>query len=213
MPDLEGMTPSGYDSAAASSLEGGINADSESAAFYQAFPTSKYANQYNPNVYDEFEGDPEEPAALTDIPTSSTNVRRPRTVAAGYDAQRKVLTVMFRDGTLYNFYNVTSSEWNTFHNSYSKGPLLNLYRDGQPNPGFLLTSPHQYGPADVANVNPQVLATIYKVARSSQFRYASNKGTVYRTAQGKAYTPPKSKRGNAPKNKPPAAKAHRPHKP
>jgi hypothetical protein len=213
MPNLEGATPGGYDAATASSFEQGMTADAEGNLFYQQFPNSKYAGQYNPVEYDEIEGDPEAPAALTDIPTSSTNVRRPRTVAAGYDEQRQVLTVMFRDGTLFNFYNVDAGTWKTFHNSYSKGPMLNLWNKGTYSPGALLTSPHSYGPADTSNVSPEVLAGIYRVARSSQFRYASNKGTVYRTAQGKAYTPPKSKKGRAPKNTPPAAKSHKPHKP
>jgi hypothetical protein len=213
MPEFEGVTPSGYDDAAASSLEQGALADAQSKAFYQQFPNSTYGQQYNPVEYDEIEGNPEDPAALTDIPTSSTNVRRPRTVAAGYDDTRQVLTVMFRDGTLFNFYNVTPGEWKTFQSSYSKGPLLNFYNKGQYSPGFLLTAPHSYGPADVSNVSPEVLSTIYRVARSSQFRYASNRGTVYRTAQGKAYIPPKSKKGAAPKNNPPASRPHRPHKP
>jgi hypothetical protein len=213
MPNLEGVTPGGYDDAAASSLEQGMTADAEGALFYQQFPNSKYANQYDPVEYDEIEGNPEEPAQLTDVPTSSTNVRRPRTVAAGYDEQRKVLTVMFRDGTLFNYYDVDPGTWKTFHNSYSKGPMLNLYNKGTYSPGALLMSPHTYGPADVSNVSPEVLSTIYRVARASQFRYASNKGTVYRTAQGKGFSAPKSKGGRAPKNSPPAAKAHRPHKP
>lgn len=213
MPELEGQTPEGYESSDASALEKGIVSDPEGKVFYQQFPSSKYSDQYNPVQYDEIEGTPEDPAALTDIPTSSTNVRRPRTVAAGYDPQRQVLTVMFRDGTLFNYYNVTPGEWKTFQNSYSKGPMLNLYNKGQYNPGFLLMVPHQYGPADVSNVSPQVLSTIYQVARSSQFRYASNRGTVYRTAQGKGYSLPKSKKGKAPRNTPPAAKAHKPHRP
>ena len=212
MPAQE-PTPGGYDAAAASALEQGVSSDPSSRSFYDEFENSRYAGQYNPVQYDEIEGSPEDPAALTDVPTSSTNVRRPRTVAAGYDEQRQVLTVMFRDGTLFNYYNVTPSEWKTFHNSYSKGPMLNVFNKGQYNPGFLLTAPHSFGPADVSNVSPDVLATIYRVARSSQFRYASNRGTVYRTAQGKAYTPPKSKKGVAPKNTPPASRPHKPHKP
>jgi hypothetical protein len=193
MPEFEGVTPSGYDDAAASSLEQGALADAQSKAFYQQFPNSTYGQQYNPVEYDEIEGNPEDPA--------------------GYDDTRQVLTVMFRDGTLFNFYNVTPGEWKTFQSSYSKGPLLNFYNKGQYSPGFLLTAPHSYGPADVSNVSPEVLSTIYRVARSSQFRYASNRGTVYRTAQGKAYIPPKSKKGAAPKNNPPASRPHRPHKP
>jgi hypothetical protein len=213
MPNLEGATPGGYDDAAASSLEQGMSSDSEGKAFYDAFSQSRFANQYNPVGYDEIVGDPESPVALTSIPTSSTNVRRPRTVAAGYDPERKVMTVMFRDGTLFNYYNVEPGTWKLFDNSYSKGPLLNLYNKGQYDPGVLLVTPHQYGPADISNVSSDVLSTIYKVARASQFRYASNKGTVYRTAQGKAYTPPKAKKGRPPKNTPPAAKAHKPHRP
>jgi hypothetical protein len=212
MPDLEGVTPSGYDSATASSFEQGAQVDAEGKAFYQQFPNSKYAAQYNPVEYEQDE-DQESPAALTDIPTSSTNVRRPRTVAAGYDEEREVLTVMFRDGTLWNFYNVDSATWRTFHNSYSKGPMLNWHSKGQFSPGALLLSPHMNGPADISNVSSKVLSTIYRVARTSQFRYASNRGTVYRTAQGRGYKPAKPKSGKAPKNTPRAGRPHKPHTP
>ena len=61
------------------------------------------------------------PADLTDIPTSSTNALRPRTVAAGYDADRKVLTVIFREGKVWNYFDVSEGQWQAFHASISKG--------------------------------------------------------------------------------------------
>jgi hypothetical protein len=59
--------------------------------------------------------------ALTDIPTSSTNYKRPRTVAAGYDVETATVTVVFRDGTFWNYQHITPDTWIAFHNSISKG--------------------------------------------------------------------------------------------
>ena len=117
------------------------------------------------------------PAPLTDIPTSSTNAQRPRTVAAGYQLyagegnvpyeQRKgKLTVMFRDGTLYNFYDVSPEEWILFKGQLSKGPMLNW----KPAPGFLLEKDH--GPADLSQVSSAAQKTIQRIARTAQVRYA-----------------------------------------
>ena len=76
-----------------------------------------------------FKGVAVAPSALSDIPTSTSNWRRPRTVAAGYDynpdSDKGVLTVVFRDGTFYNYYDVPPSVWIEFHDSFSKGPMLN----------------------------------------------------------------------------------------
>jgi hypothetical protein len=72
------------------------------------------------------------PADLTMSPTSTTNPKRPRTVAAGYDEEEEKLTVMFRDGTLYNYYEVDENEWRVFKNNRSKGAIIAQLLDFKP---------------------------------------------------------------------------------
>jgi hypothetical protein len=64
------------------------------------------------------------PAPLTVIPTTTTNPERPRTLAAGYDFPRRTLTVLFRDGVLYNYYSVEMKDWMSFKSAFSKGVWL-----------------------------------------------------------------------------------------
>jgi hypothetical protein len=201
MPDDVSAVPPGYSPEDAARLRRQAISTPEGAAFWDQFVPSQYRPQ-NEVVDDEDEdgdgGSGESPAGLTDIPTSSTNVSRPRTVAAGYDPSRNVLTVMFRDGTLWNYYEVNPSEWSKFQSSFSKGPMLNYWVKGSYQPGFLLYKPH--GPADLSSINPDVLSQIYKVSRSSQYRYAYH-GYVPRTAQGRASVTPKGRgRSSAGKN-------------
>jgi hypothetical protein len=63
---------------------------------------------------------------LTLIPTQSSFPNRPRTLAAGWAPYRDepesgTLTVAFRDGTLWNFYDVGESVWIRFKSAMSKG--------------------------------------------------------------------------------------------
>lgn len=102
-----------------------------------------------------------------DIPTSSTNYSRPRTVAAGYDPSKETLTVVFRDGTVYNYYQITSQEWLAFYASFSKGKhWLNAKNSNQSYDGVFLDRPR--GDADVANLDPRILEAVYRVARTAQ---------------------------------------------
>lgn len=131
------------------------------------------------------------PVPLTNIPTSTTNYRRPRTVAAGYqryldDPLQGKLTVMFRDGTLYNYYNVTPGDWIIFRNSISKGPLLNRGTKGNPD-GMLLKYPH--GPAAITDVPDAVQSQLYRIAREAQVRYKYRKGTPKAAARKAQYAP------------------------
>lgn len=64
------------------------------------------------------------PAPLTLIPTTTSNPKRPRTVAAGYEQKRKTMTVLFRDGVLFNFYDVDLKTWEAFKGAFSKGLWL-----------------------------------------------------------------------------------------
>lgn len=117
------------------------------------------------------------PVANLDIPTSSSNVSRPRTLAAGYylyvgerakpyDDRKGKVTVMFRDGTLYNYYDVPPGVWQQFRNSVSKGPMLNRRNKYQGSDGILLNYPH--GPADLNDVPEELQRYIYRTARAAQ---------------------------------------------
>jgi hypothetical protein len=63
-------------------------------------------------------------ARLTISSTSTTNPEEPRTLAAGYDERNFILTVQFRDGTLYNYYDVPPEMWSDFKRVVSKGEFL-----------------------------------------------------------------------------------------
>ena len=97
------------------------------------------------------------PADITQSPTATTNPDRPRTVAAGYDNQRKVLTTVFRDGTFYNYYGVSSLEWGNFKRARSKGRFIRLYLDGKTR-----------GTASMGGVPQAHQELLYKVARTTQ---------------------------------------------
>lgn len=132
------------------------------------------------------------PAALTVRPTSSTNFQRPYTVAAGwerYPAQGRVgqdqelgtLSVMFRDGTLWNYYNVERSFWITFRSAISKGQFINKHAQ---NPR-LNSYPH--GPADISAVPASAQQYIQQTSREAQVLYRDRrrrKGSVPVTKGG-----------------------------
>lgn len=124
--------------------------------------------------------------ADTDIPTSSTNYSRPRTVAAGYDATRQTMTVVFRDGTFYNYYEVTTGEWQAFKASVSKGnPWLNKANRYQGSDGLFVGKPR--GPADVSSISPEVRELLYKIVRAKQVtkgpRLGSSRDTKLRSSR------------------------------
>lgn len=105
------------------------------------------------------EDESDAPAPLSLVPTSSSNPERPRTVAAGYDKGRQVLTVVFRDGTYYNYYEVNTNEWQDFKKRVSKGQYIYKYLD--------------YKPRGAANVNslPSYARTaLYKLTRAVQLQ-------------------------------------------
>ena len=56
--------------------------------------------------------------------TSSSKPERPRTLRAGYDHQGERLVVVFRDGTWYEYQNVSVDMWQEFQAAKSKSPLL-----------------------------------------------------------------------------------------
>lgn len=97
------------------------------------------------------------PAPLTVVPTNTINPDRPRTVAAGYDKGRETLTVVFRDGTFYNYYGVNYREWQAFRMSRSKGRYILANLD-QKSRGY----------ADATAVPVTVRSALYNVMRTSQ---------------------------------------------
>ena len=127
-----------------------------------------------------------------DVPTSSTNYARPRTVAAGYDESKQTMTVVFRDGTFYNYYEVTAGEWEAFHASFSKGkPWLNRKNKQQAADGLFISKPR--GDAgDMGSMDPAIREALYRVARTQQQKTKPKAGrtsqTVFKTGSGdKAY--------------------------
>lgn len=103
------------------------------------------------------------PAAITQRPTSTSNPKRPRTVAAGYDRERQVLTLVFRDGTFYNYYDVSPNMWQTFKSLPSKGKYIKRYLDGKPR-----------GEASMAYISKNAQELVYRVARTNQILYQGN---------------------------------------
>ena len=56
--------------------------------------------------------------------TSSSNPKRPRTLKAGYDYRTNTMTVVFRDGTWWDYNNVPEETWYAFVMAPSKGKFL-----------------------------------------------------------------------------------------
>lgn len=102
-------------------------------------------------------GESDAPAPLSLVPTSTTNPERPRTVAAGYDRGRQVLTVVFRDGTYYNYYEVNTNEWQDFKRRVSKGQYIYQVLDFKPR-----------GAASVESIPQYARTALYKLTRSIQ---------------------------------------------
>lgn len=103
------------------------------------------------------------PAPISVNPTATINPNRPRTVAAGWEERGGkdfgVLTVIFRDGTLYNYYDVTANAWRNFKSTYSKGRYIKLYLDG-----------HRRGPAQIGDLgSPEYREAVYRIARTAQY--------------------------------------------
>jgi hypothetical protein len=81
------------------------------------------------------------------------------------------MTVVFRDGTFYNYYDVSPGEWQVFNSSYSKGkPWLNRgFKGGkQEFDGMFISKPR--GEADVSTIDPAVREQLYRVSRTQQIR-------------------------------------------
>ena len=58
-------------------------------------------------------------------PTPSINPPRPRTQAAGYSRDTQTLRVKFRDGAVYEYYDVPPNVWRNFQRVKSPGRAIN----------------------------------------------------------------------------------------
>ena len=145
--------------------------------FYGKELRTGYKYPTTPAGFMEYEDDSD-----YEIPTSSKNPQRPRTVAAAYNAFNQTLTVMFRDSTFYNYYTVTSNEWEDFKDSYSKGEYILSVLDSKPR-----------GIADVSNFPPEARAEAYEAARSAQLRESSSRGFTPRPTRTRAPRRPSAK--------------------
>lgn len=126
---------------------------------------------------------PKSAAPLSVVPTSTTNAARPRTVAAGYERKRAVLTVVFRDGTYYNYYEVMPSTWQAFKAVKSKGKYIREYLDFGPR-----------GIADVSSLSGQAREILSRMARVQQITGQDHKGTYRQVDQIKRLAAQRARR-------------------
>jgi len=105
-----------------------------------------------------------------EIPTATENPERPRTVAAAFDNQRSIITLVFRDGTLYNYYNCSQKMWDDFKALPSKFEYIADTLDKQPR-----------GIANMAGIPEELRIIAYGRARAEQVRRAKAGGWKPRT--------------------------------
>lgn len=134
-------------------------------------------------------------APLTDVPTTTSDPSRPRTVAAGYSIEpgslTGKLTVIFRDGTVYNYYDVPPTQWGQFKSWQSKGAYIKAVLDSKPR-----------GVADHSDYSPKVRAEIYRINAMTQVmakgeQTTRSKGSKGSTIGGRNYS--SKTRGENPK--------------
>jgi hypothetical protein len=65
-------------------------------------------------------------------PTPTINPGRPRTLAAGYDQNTMTMRVKFRDGEMYEYYQVPPSVWYQFQRAQSPGRFINSKLNSYP---------------------------------------------------------------------------------
>ena len=98
-------------------------------------------------------------APITIRATSTINPKRPRTLRAGYEASTGTLTVIFRDGTWWNYYNVPAQMWDAFRSADSKGQYLaSSGLDNWP----------EMGEPNMAAMSPQYVAALSKTRQVQQ---------------------------------------------
>lgn len=66
-----------------------------------------------------------EDVRITVAPTKSSNPGRPRTVAMGYNYGTDTLRVVFREGAVYDYFDVSTTVWWRMRRSASPGKFIN----------------------------------------------------------------------------------------
>lgn len=95
-------------------------------------PADDFAGQVLEEQGDELRGGD---VRITVAPTRTTNQARPRTIAMGYDHQTDTLRVVFRpprpgqEGAVYDYFDVSTAEWNRMRRSASPGKFINRVLD------------------------------------------------------------------------------------
>lgn len=65
-------------------------------------------------------------------PTPSINPPRPRTIAAGYSKDTQTLRIKFREGAVYEYYDVPENVWRNFKRVKSPGRAVNRVLNNYP---------------------------------------------------------------------------------
>jgi hypothetical protein len=85
--------------------------------------------QFLEDKADEERGSPD--ISLTISPTRTSNPGRPRTTAMGYDYKTDTLRVQFREGAVYDYFDVSTAEWWRMRRSASPGKFINRVLPGK----------------------------------------------------------------------------------
>ena len=127
------------------------------------------------------------------FPTSTTDSTKPRTVGAWWtatsdDGELGTLTVVFRDGTPWNYYDVPHETWLGFRASISKGRnWVNRKNRHQSSDGVLLGFAN--GPAVWSDISESDKMAAYSAARNAQLRGAAKSTDTAKVAYRGAYDP------------------------
>lgn len=93
------------------------------------------------------------PSRISIYATSTSNPNRPRTLRAGYGYKSGTLTIVFRDGTWWNYYDVPADIWMAFRDAPSKGRYL--AQSG-------LDNWPSMGPAGIGNISTNMMRSLAK---------------------------------------------------
>lgn len=139
--------------------------DKKSAAYQQ---TKKWFDILLEGTNDapdkDFEVDTSTNTVLTT--TTSTNPKKPRTLKAGYDFRTQTLTVVFRDGTWWEYREVPDYMWYDFQAAVSKGEFL---RESG------LDQWPDMGPADINSMSRSRRVQMNDIKQFSKQLYEGNK--------------------------------------
>lgn len=105
----------------------GSNANPRATAL-DVIPGSPAAPGYEETFFDRTEHRGAMAPQTVD-PANTTNALRPRILSAGYDRETQTLSVVFRDGTPWNYYGVTYQMWTAFKASPSPGRYIRTRLD------------------------------------------------------------------------------------